>query len=96
MSNISLGKLSQNPQRTAVSYAYCWQDIARIKFAEDKKLVSLHPISEHICEVKYEPIEERAGFAKNVQPGMSVYIVLFALHRSYFLHFSLPQWCTPS
>ncbi len=84
LSNISLGKLSQNPQRTSVTFAHCWQDISRIKFSSDKVLTQVFPISESIAEVKYEPKEERAGFAKNVQPG-EIYSNEFIIRSRFIL-----------
>ncbi len=78
VSNTTLGKLSQNEQRTNVAYAYCWEDISRIKYSADKKLTSVYPISENVAEVKYVPNEERAGFAKGTQCVVYSFITSFA------------------
>ncbi len=68
VSNMSLGKLSQNEQRTNVAFAYCWEDISRLKYSPNKTVKSVYPFSKDVAQVQYVPVEERAGYARNVNP----------------------------
>ena len=83
VSNAALGKLSQNDQKPKSRFARSWTEVNRLREHHRYQLKRLEPLSNDLCELIYEPREERMGVHKNTQ--VNVYSYVTARGRLYML-----------
>ncbi len=78
LSNVGLGKMSQNSQKASIEYCSNWYQISLAKHSPKTDLLSITPISPYMAEVKTEPKASRAGFHRNVAPIIYSFVTSLA------------------
>ncbi len=78
LSNVGLGKMSQNSQKASIEYCSNWYQISLAKHSPKTNLLSIIPISPYMAEVKTEPKASRAGFHRNVAPIIYSFVTSLA------------------
>lgn len=68
ISNIALGKMSQDAEKDCVTYIYSLDKYFEMEYCDPKiRVKSLQPLNEDVAEVRYSPVGEMLGFHRNTQ-----------------------------
>ena len=78
VSNIGLGKFSQDDERANVVYVANWIELARIYYNQNNEFLEAVPITPTWAEVRYRPKSAKIGFHRNVHVVVYSFVTAYA------------------
>ena len=78
MSNIALGKLSQDDERKSVKYVTNWFELSELRYSQDLQLLDCLPITKYFAEASFTKKAEHIGFHRNVQVVVYSFVTAYA------------------